>query len=121
VAIVKPVRWVGSSLKGLLAMPEDVKDQMGFVLSLVQEGESHSSIKSLTGVQGAYEIVASFGGDAYRVVFLPRLPDAIYVLHVFKKKSHRGKMTPQREMELVRKRLKRALEASDEQSRRSDN
>ena len=51
------------------------------------------------------EIVSSREGNAWRAVYTVKFADAIYVLHVFQKKSTRGITTPAREIELVRRRL----------------
>lgn len=114
----KPVKWVGASLKDLQAMPEEVKDEVGFVLGRVQEGKGHKAIKSLSGFQGVSEIRSDYDSDTWRVVYVVDLPDAIYVLHAFKKKSRKGISTPQHEINVIRARLKRAKEASDEERKR---
>lgn len=114
---VKPVAWVGSSLKDVQAMPEDVKDVLGFILRLVQQGARHATIKPLTGLPGVLEITANVNTDTYRLVYAVNLPDAIYVLHAFKKKSTKGISTPKRELDLIRARLRRAQEASHERNR----
>jgi phage-related protein len=43
-------------------------------------------------------------------VYIVRYATAIYVLHVFQKKSKRGKATPQQDIDLIDQRLKRAAE-----------
>jgi phage-related protein len=55
---------------------------------------------------GVFEIALPFRGNAYRVVYAVQLAEAIWVLHAFQKKSVSGIKTPQRELELVRQRLK---------------
>ena len=54
------------------------------------------------------EIVASHQGNAWRAVYTVRFPGAIYVLHVFQKKSTKGIATPTRDIDLIRKRLAEA-------------
>lgn len=97
-------------------MPEDAKDAIGFALGRVQEGKPHSSIKPLSGLPGVSEIVANIDSNTYRLVYVVNLPDAIYVLHAFQKKSKRGPATPQKELNLIRARLRQAQEASHEQN-----
>jgi phage-related protein len=111
----KTIIWMGSSLKDLRAMSGDVQDAIGFVLGLVQQGKSHTSIKPLTGLPGVQEIRADVGSDTYRAVFVVNLGDAIYLLHVFQKKSKRGIETPKPDMDLIRSRLKQAKELASEQ------
>jgi phage-related protein len=51
-----------------------------------------------------------FKGDAFRVVYAVQLADEIWVVHAFQKKSTQGAKTPQREIELIKDRLKRLKE-----------
>ena len=51
------------------------------------------------------EIVAAFDGGTWRGVYTVRWKAAVYVLHVFQKKSKSGIATPKREVELIRRRL----------------
>jgi phage-related protein len=55
------------------------------------------------------QIVESFEGDAYRAVYTVRLKHAVYVLHCFQKKSHKGGKVPKLEQELVESRLRNAV------------
>ena len=54
------------------------------------------------------EIVTDFEGDTFRTVYTVRLAGAVYVLHVFQKKAKQGRVTPKKEIDLVKKRLKEA-------------
>ena len=54
------------------------------------------------------EIVASHHGNAWRAVYTVGFQDAIYVLHVFQKKSTKGVVTPTREIDLIKQRLAEA-------------
>ena len=109
---MKPLNWVGSSLADLRDLPDAVQDEVGYALYVAQQGGKHSTAKPLKGFKGAgvLEIVESHDGEAYRAVYTVRLETAIYVLHVFQKKSKRGIAIPQADMELVRQRLKLAIE-----------
>jgi phage-related protein len=60
------------------------------------------------------EVVADHRGDTYRTVYTVKLQKAVYVLHAFQKKSKHGIATPQSVMELVTKRLQRAIEIERE-------
>lgn len=107
---VKPLLWVGSSKKDLLAMPDDVVDVFGFALHLAQTGKKHDQAKPLKGFGGAgvLEVVEDHQGDAFRAVYTVKIADAVYVLHCFQKKSKHGIETPKHEMDLIRDRLKAA-------------
>ena len=106
----KPLFWVGSSRQDLREFPEEVKDAMGHALHMAQLGSRHADAKPLSGFGGAgvLEVVEDAAGDTYRAVYTVRFAGAVYVLHAFQKKSKRGIKTPQKELNLIRERLKRA-------------
>jgi phage-related protein len=107
-SLPKPLRWVGSSKKDLMAMPEEVQDVFGYALHLAQSGQKHPDSKPLKGFGGAgvLEVIEDFQGDAYRAVYTVRVPGAVYVLHCFQKKSTQGIATPKHDVELIKSRLK---------------
>ena len=110
--IIKPVEWIGSSYKDFRSFPDLVQDVMGFALYQAQIGRMHTSVKPLKGFGGAsiLEIVDDHQGDTYRAIYTVKFSNAIYVLHAFQKKSKKGIKTPQKEIELIRQRLKAAEE-----------
>jgi phage-related protein len=59
---------------------------------------------------GVLEIALPFRGDAFRVVYALQLADDIWVVHAFQKKSKQGRKTPQREIDVIKDRLKRLKE-----------
>ena len=106
----KPVVWVGSSLEDLKEFPADVQDEMGYALYIAQIGDKHPKAKPLTGFSGVMEIRSNYKSDTYRAVYTTKIGDAIYVLYAFQKKSKRGIQTPQKEIDLIKRRLQRAQE-----------
>jgi len=94
------------------ALPREVRRAFGVALWAVQTGETPPIAKPLRGFGGAgvLELVEDDAGGTYRAVYTVRYATAVYVLHVFQKKSKRGAATPQRDMDLVKARLKRAAE-----------
>lgn len=108
---LRPLLWIASSLEDLRAFPDDVKDQFGHELFLAQIGEHPLSAKPFRGVGGGViELIENHDGDTYRAVYTVRLATGVYVLHAFKKKSKQGIKTPQRDVDLLKKRLKAAEE-----------
>lgn len=107
---MKPLYWVGSSKKDLQSLPEDVQDIFGYALHLAQAGGKHAQTRPLKGFGGAgvLEVVEDFLGDTYRAVYTVKFGDAVYVLHVFQKKSSSGIATPKPDMDKIRERLKAA-------------
>jgi phage-related protein len=107
---LKPLIWVGSSRKDLRDFPEPVQDQVGYALYIAQCGGKHRDAKPLHGFSGAgvVEVVTDYRGDTFRAIYTLRLAEAIYVLHVFQKKSKTGIETPHRETDLIQQRLREA-------------
>lgn len=104
----KPLEWIGSSYKDLMALPDDVRRHFGFALSLAQAGDKHDDAKVLKGFGGAgvLEVVEDDAGGTYRAVYTVKFAEAVFVLHCFQKKSKRGISTPKEDMDIVHARLK---------------
>lgn len=108
---LRKVRWIGDSRKRLQDFPEAVRKDIGHALYRVQIGEIPPSAKMMTGIDtGVYEIVDNYDTDTYRVVYTVKIGSNIYVLHCYQKKSRRGIRTPKKEIDLIKRRLKRAKE-----------
>ena len=107
---MKPIVWVGSSYRDLKQFPLDVQDEMGYALYIAQILDKHPKAKPLKGFSGVMEIRSDYASDTYRAVYTTKIGDAIYVLHTFQKKSKRGTKTPEKELDLIRRRLKMAEE-----------
>jgi len=107
---LKPVTWVGTSLKDLRAFPEAVQDLMGYALYVAQRGGKHQDAKVLSGFGGAgvVEIIKGHRGDTFRAVYTLRYGGSLCVLHAFQKKSKTGRETPRRDIELIKQRLREA-------------
>jgi phage-related protein len=101
---------VGSSYDDLLALPEEVRREVGYALFVAQNGEKADNAKPLKGFGGGgvLEVVEDYDGDTYRAVYTVRFASAVYVLHAFQKKSKAGIKTPKKDMDLIEARLKAA-------------
>jgi phage-related protein len=88
----KPVIWVGTSLRDFRAMPKAVRGRMGYALYVAQCGGKHRDAKPMRGFSGAgvVEVVGDHRGDTFRSVYTVRFAQAVFVLHVFQKKSKTG-------------------------------
>jgi phage-related protein len=109
-AKIKPVYWIGSSRRDLQAMPREVRGDIGQALYTAQQGMTDPAAKPLKGFGGArvMEIVERHRTDAYRAVYTAHFETAIYVLHVFQKKSKTGVATPKQDIDMIRKRFAEA-------------
>jgi phage-related protein len=112
----KPLVWLGSSKKDLMALPVGVRKFFGHALDFAQRGERHDSAKVLKGFGGAgvLEIVEDDQGNTYRAAYTVKFKEAVFVLHVFQKKSKSGIATPKPDMYIISERLKVAEKLSRE-------
>lgn len=111
----KYLEWIGSTKKDILKLPEAVRKDFGYALYLAEMGDKSPHAKPLRGIGGGVmEVVENDDGNTYRAVYTVKFEEAIYVLHVFQKKSKRGIETPQADIQLIKQRLKIAREMHDE-------
>ena len=106
----KPVFWICDCNEELKSFPKEVRRGIGVAIMQAQCGSKSFHAKPLKGFGGSgiLEVVEDFDGNTYRAVYTVKLVDAVYVLHVFQKKSKAGIKTPKQEIELIKNRLKRA-------------
>jgi phage-related protein len=105
----KPLHWVGSSKKDLLALPAEVVDDFGYALGVVQAGATPPQAKPWKGEgPGVLELVENHRGDTFRAVYTVRFARAVYVLHCFQKKSPSGVRTAAGDIAKIGERLKLA-------------
>ncbi|MEO7952807.1 MAG: type II toxin-antitoxin system RelE/ParE family toxin [Polaromonas sp.] len=82
---MKSLNFVGASLKDLAAFPEEARRAAGFELWQVQLGAMPGDFKPMPTVgAGAYEIRIKIRGQ-WRVIYVAKHADAVYVLHCFHK------------------------------------
>ena len=108
--LTRPLVWIGSSRRDLREFPREVRREIGVALYVAQLGETDPAAKPLKSFGGAsvVEIVAEDEGGTWRAVYTVRFAEAVYVLHAFQKKSKRGIATPQRDLDLIKRRLAEA-------------
>ena len=103
------MHWVGSAKKDLLGFPEEVVDDFGYALGLVQQGGVPPSAKPWKGEgPGVFELIEDHRGDTFRLVYTVCFTDAVYALHCFQKKSPSRRRTAETDVETIRRRLKAA-------------
>jgi phage-related protein len=112
---VKPVIWVGDSLKQVKAFPVVVRQDIGVSLFDIQKGNTPDNAKPFKGIgSGIFEIVTRFDKDTYRTVYAVQIGERVYVLHAFHKKSPKGIKTAQKDINLIKSRYKQAIELEQE-------
>jgi phage-related protein len=101
-----PIQWLGDSRDRLRRFPETARREIGYQLSLVQAGRSAGDWKPMPLVgAGVTEIRVHADGE-YRVFYVARFEDAVYVLHVFAKKTRKASSL---DIELGKKRYRELL------------
>ena len=104
----RPLVWIGSSKKDLMALPLGVRKFFGHALDFAQRGDRHDAAKVLKGFgsAGVLELVEEDQDRTYRAVYTVKFASAVFVLHCFAKKSKRGAETPKTDLDIIRARLK---------------
>lgn len=100
--------WEGDSKEVLSGFPVDVKKNLGFNLRLLQQGLKPIDFRPLQSIgPGVFELRDEDERTWYRVVYLSRINDIIFVLHCFEKKSRE---MPKRDADTAKRRLKAVKE-----------
>lgn len=100
---MKELKFLGSSLADLASFPEPAKKLAGIELWQVQVGAMPGDFKPMPTVgAGAYEVRIKVGGQ-WRVIYVAKHAEAVYVLHCFHKTTQK---TAQADIDLAAKRYK---------------
>lgn len=101
---LKPVEFRGSSLDDLRAFPTLARREAGHQIDQVQHGQDPDEWKPMSTVgQGAKEIRIRDAAGAFRIIYVAKLADTVYVLHCFQKKTEK---TSKPDLDLVTKRYR---------------
>lgn len=103
--MVRPVCFLGDSLKCIRDFPDDARHDLGYQLDKVQRGDQPEDFNPMPGIgKGVEEIRVSEPSGAYRVIYVARRAEAVYVLHAFQKKKTQA--TPKKDLEVARHRFR---------------
>lgn len=103
---MKPIRFVGGSKDDLSAFPVAARNRAGHELFMVQCNRPPADWKPMSGIgPGVCEIRIRVSAGAYRLIYVARFEDAVYVLHAFQKKTQK---TSKGDLELARQRYREA-------------
>jgi phage-related protein len=101
---VKTVEFRGSTLDDLRAFPPSARREAGHQLDQVQNGREPDDWKPMSSVgQGVQEIRIRDKAGAFRVVYVAKFADVVYVLHCFQKKTQK---TGKTDLELASRRYR---------------
>lgn len=103
----KPVAFRGSALDDLRSFPLSARREAGFQIDLVQRGEMPDDWKPMPDIgSGVQEIRIRDAAGAFRVIYVAKFADAVYVLHCFQKKTQR---TSKPDLDLAESRYRELL------------
>jgi len=106
---MKPVEFLGDSLERIREFPSSAKREAGHQLDRIQRGLEADDWKPMGSIgSGVKELRIRDEAGAYRVIYLAKLEQAVYVLHGFQKKTHKTStsdvaMAVERYRQLMRK------------------
>ena len=104
---MKSITFQGTALDDLRDFPNNAMREAGYQLDKVQNGLAPDDAKAMPSIgAGVVELRIWDEAETFRVVYLAKLVDAVYVLHCFQKKTQQ---TAKRDIDLARKRLKELL------------
>lgn len=103
---LKPLRWLGNSQAAVRAFAPNARRDAGYELYRVQLGDEPSDWKPMSQAGAGVREIRVHADGEHRVLYLATLPEAVYVLHAFAKKTQR---TRKLDIELARARLKDLL------------
>ena len=104
---MKPITFLGDSLEEVRSFPTGARREAGYQLDRVQRGVMPEDWKPMKTVgRSVCEIRIRDDGGAFRVIYLATLPESVYVLHAFQKKTQ---ATSKTDLDLARSRLKELM------------
>ena len=109
---MKRVEWLGDSLDRLRKFSAEPKREAGYQLERVQAGKEPADFKPMPSVGlGVNEIRIRKEG-AFRVIYIAKFTEGIYVLHAFEKKARK---TSRQDIELARTRFRKLVQERKQQ------
>ncbi len=109
----KPVAWLGSTLADVRAFPKQARERTGYALDRVQRGLEPADWKPMSTVGPGVRELRIQVGRQFRVLYVAKYAEAVYVLHAFEKKSQK---TNPADVDLARKRLALIRRSSSEET-----
>ena len=103
---MKRVVWLGSSRENVQGWPVEAQRDAGYQLFKVQSGLDPSDWKPMPSVGNGVQEIRIHCDNEYRIIYLAKLTEAVYVLHGFEKKTRK---TPQAARDVARRRLQLLL------------
>ena len=102
------MRWLGDSLEEVKAFSDDAKRSAGHQLGLVQAGLEPLDWKPMESVGAGVKEIRIRVETSYRVLYVAKFNEAVYVLHAFVKKTQK---TSRQDIDLSAERYKALVRA----------
>ena len=100
----KPIKFLSNALDDLRAFPEPARREAGYQLDQVQHGMEPDDWKPMTAIgPGVRELRVRDTSGAFRIVYVAKFADAVYVLHCFQKKTQK---TSKADLDLAKSRYR---------------
>ncbi|MBI2266747.1 MAG: type II toxin-antitoxin system RelE/ParE family toxin [Armatimonadetes bacterium] len=99
---MKPLTWIASSLDDVKTFPAEARKEIGYQLYKIQAGLEPSDWKPLSSLGAGIREIRVHAGNEYRVIYVAKFEEAVYVLHTFVKKATK---TLKRDMMLASERI----------------
>ena len=104
----KKLAFLDTSLDDLRAFPESSRQEIGYQLDRIQQGLNPYDWKSFSTIgPGVREIRPRDADGIYRVMYVAKFEEAVYVLHCFQKKTQ---TTSQSDIDLAKRRYKELVQ-----------
>ncbi len=105
--MIKPIEFLANSLDVLRTFPQTARREIGFQLDRIQHGLDPDDSKPMSSIgTGAYEIRIRDVSGIFRVIYVAKFKEAVFILHCFQKKSEK---TAKPDIDLARSRLKELI------------
>lgn len=102
--MIKPIEFISDSLDELRNFPIAARREAGFQPDKVQKGMEPDDWKSMKTIgTGVNEIRIKDTAGTYRIIYIAKFAEAIFVLHCFKKKTEK---TAKSNIDLAKSRYK---------------
>ena len=111
---MKLITWCGDSLRRIREFPEEARHEAGHQLNRVQHGIDPEDWKPMPMVGLSVREIRIHEEGEYRVLYLAKFAEAVYVLHAFSKKTRK---TPKRDIDLASERFRAVIEERKRQKR----
>ncbi len=108
----KPINWIGTSKDEVGSSPDEARRKAGFQLRRVQRGEAQVDFKPMPTIGKGVQEIRIRTEDAYRIFYVAKFDEAVYVLHAFQKKTQK---TSQQDINIGQQRYQQMIQDRESQ------